>query len=175
MASPSHINDEDEDDLDHVTTISVDVHTMDSLRGPVKVSPVSSAGLDCSCGESCACSSYDSEEDRPNDDNDFSTNSIACQTEQPSTSAAVVVVASNAVDKKSSTKTLSPNACRASKKLRSNHSSQSPGTQGKGCDLKCFFIELTHSNAAISLNWVIQILPCVKYLFDSFGASQAVY
>jgi len=85
-ASPSHIEDEDEDDLDHVTTISVDVHTMDSLRGPVKVSPVSSAGLDCSCGESCACSSYDSEDDRPNDEQDFSTNSIACQTEQPPTS-----------------------------------------------------------------------------------------
>ena len=128
VTSPCHIDDEDDDDLDHVTTISVDVHNMDSLRGPVKVSPVSSAGLDCSCGESCACSSYDSEEDRPNDD--FSTNSIACQTEHPSTS--VVVVVSNVVDKKSSsTKTLSPNACRASKKLRNNHSGQSTGTQGK--------------------------------------------
>ena len=86
LTSPCHNDDEDDDDLDHVTTISVDVHTMDSLRGPVKVSPVSSAGLDCSCGESCACSSYDSEEDRANDENEFSTNSIACQTEQPPTS-----------------------------------------------------------------------------------------
>ena len=53
------------DVTDHVTTISVDVHNLDSLRGNFKASPVSSAGPECSCGESCPCSSFDSEDERP--------------------------------------------------------------------------------------------------------------
>ena len=55
----------DSDAIDHVTTISVDVHNLDFIRGNFKASPVSSAGPECSCGESCPCSSYDSEEERP--------------------------------------------------------------------------------------------------------------
>jgi hypothetical protein len=55
----------DSDVTDQVTTISVDVHNLDTLRGNFKASPVSSAGPECSCGESCPCSSYDSDEERP--------------------------------------------------------------------------------------------------------------
>ena len=109
------LNDEDDgndqstnladDVIDHVTTISVDVHAMESLRGAVKVSPVSSAGMDCSCEDSCACSSFDSDDDR-NDDHEPTTTtiSIACQTDT--------------VDRKPMKALSSSNVCRASKKIR---------------------------------------------------------
>ena len=67
-----------DDNIDHITTVSVDVHAMETVRGTVKASPVSSAGMDCSCEDSCACSSYESDEDH-NDLREMTTNSIACQ------------------------------------------------------------------------------------------------